>query len=326
MKNTLFIVLAIVFGVSALDAIPAQVVAAPMANNQSAFTGWKNVIYIMQAVDWNNKARSLNVPGHNPVSNGYNIMVLAFYDSVHGAGEMAQTWAQLSDGDRNSYLNAYHQAGKKVIVSLFGGADSNPSRLNPNDFANKVVNWVKKYKLDGVDVDYEDEKSFSKGTGAQWVISLTKTLRNGLPHGQYLLTHAPQAPHFAYGTFKDNAYITIHKAVGDLIDWYSVQFYNNDGYENCNDLMFHRNGYGSKSSTMEIISNIGVPAHKLVVGKPVGTKSRHDADNGFMDINTLVGCIKQARGKGYTNGGIMGWELFYDNNGNWGNTAPNAWK
>jgi len=236
---------------------------------------------------------------------------------------MADYWQKLGDGDKTSYLNAYHNAGMKVLVSLFGGADGNPSRLNAASFAAKVVNWVKQNRLDGVDVDYEDENSFGQGRGAAWVIALQTALRAGLPN--HLITHAPQGPHFAYNVFKDDAYIAINKAVGHTIDWYNIQFYNNDGYEDCNDLMFHRNGWGAKTSVMEIHDSLNIPTSKIVVGKPAGTKAKHDADNGFMDINTLVGCIKQARAKGYNNGGIMGWELFYDPNGNWGNTAVNAW-
>ncbi|PRP76748.1 hypothetical protein PROFUN_11751 [Planoprotostelium fungivorum] len=281
---------------------------------------WKNVVYIMQSVGWKDKVRSLNVPGYNPVSTSYNVLNLAFYTSTSGPEEMAQTWAQLNNDDQTSYLDAYHKAGiKKVLVSLFGGADSNPSRLNPIQFADTVIEWVKTNRLDGVDVDYEDEASFSRGDGALWVISLQKTLRAGLPH--HIITHAPQAPHFSRGTFEDEAYVTIHDAVGDTIDWYNVQFYNNGGYDNCNDLMFHRKGYGSKSSVVEIHKHIRVPLSKIVIGKPIGTRARHDAHDGFMNVESLVKCVQRGRSEGHDVGGMMGWELFNDRDGRWGKLA-----
>jgi len=204
-------------------------------NSNNTLT-WKNVIYVMQALDWNNHGKSLNVPGKGAVSKGYNVINLAFYTSTNGPEEMAQMWEQLSSGDKTAYLDAYHKAGMKILVSLFGGADSNPSSLDPGAFASKVVSWVKDNRLDGVDIDYEDENSFGQGRGAAWVIALQKGLRAGLPN--HIITHAPQGPHFAYGTFADDAYIAIHKAVGNTIDWYNVQFYNNGGYEDCNDLFF----------------------------------------------------------------------------------------
>ena len=44
--------------------------------------------------------------------------------------------------------------------------------------------------------------------------------------GDYILTHAPVAPWFSPGKFPSGAYLTIDRTVGDLIDWYNVQFYN----------------------------------------------------------------------------------------------------
>jgi len=45
--------------------------------------------------------------------------------------------------------------------------------------------------------------------------------------GEYILTHGPVAPWFSPGgKFPGGAYLTIDKTVGDLIDWYNVQFYN----------------------------------------------------------------------------------------------------
>jgi chitinase len=66
-----------------------------------------------------------------------------------------------------------------------------------------------------------------KGTGEQWLITCTKTLRQYLPKGKYIVTHAPQAPYFVGKPFYPNGgYQTVDKEVGDLIDWYNIQFYN----------------------------------------------------------------------------------------------------
>lgn len=55
-----------------------------------------------------------------------------------------------------------------------------------------MANWVKQYGLDGIDVDYEDLDAMNKGDGhaEAWLITFTQTLRNALPQGQYILTHA----------------------------------------------------------------------------------------------------------------------------------------
>lgn len=64
------------------------------------------------------------------------------------------------------------------------------------------------------------------GKAEQWLIDYTKALRAELPSGQYILTHAPVAPWFSTTAYKSGAYVAVHKEVGDSIDWYNVQFYN----------------------------------------------------------------------------------------------------
>lgn len=88
-----------------------------------------------------------------------------------------------------------------------------------------------------MDLDYEDSGALEHGKGEDWLIRCTKAIRLVLPVGQYVLSHAPQAPYFM-GTSKypNGAYLTVDKEVGHLIDFYNVQFYNQgsstyDSYE-----------------------------------------------------------------------------------------------
>eukprot|EP01117_Protostelium_nocturnum_P016364 TRINITY_DN6468_c0_g1_i1.p1 TRINITY_DN6468_c0_g1~~TRINITY_DN6468_c0_g1_i1.p1 ORF type:complete len:362 (-),score=107.75 TRINITY_DN6468_c0_g1_i1:137-1222(-) len=280
----------------------------------------KFVIYTDDAIQWGDWAKSFFVPGSAP-SNAYNVINIAFWMS-NGPSDMAQQWASLSDATRNQFIAAYHKAGIKVIISAFGAADAHPSKRDAAQVARELAAFAIKYKFDGVDIDYEDEESFSKGYGAQWVITLHKTLRSILPKSA-IITHAPQGPHFATETFKDQSYVAINKAVGNTVDWYNVQFYNNGGYTTCQDLMFNRNGYGSKTSVLEIMNNLGIPSYKIVIGKPVGPK---DADNGYMPASLIADCVRQGRQRGYNNGGVMGWELKSDRNGDWSRTVAAAFK
>ena len=45
--------------------------------------------------------------------------------------------------------------------------------------------------LDGVDLDWEDNKALERGKGEKWLIECTKTIREYLPVGKYILSHAP---------------------------------------------------------------------------------------------------------------------------------------
>ena len=52
---------------------------------------------------------------------------------------------------------------------------------------------------------------------------------NKSPHpGDYIVTHAPVAPWFSPGKYPNGAYLTVDQTVGNLIDWYNVQFYNRE--------------------------------------------------------------------------------------------------
>lgn len=120
---------------------------------------------------------------------------------------------------------AFNDKGIRLLVSAFGATEQPDTQgADPLQCANDLADYVIKNHLDGADIDYEDSGSFVHGTGEEWLIKFTKQLRKRLP--DRLITHAPQAPYFEESTYKNGAYMTIHREVGDLIDFYNVQFYN----------------------------------------------------------------------------------------------------
>ena len=62
------------------------------------------------------------------------------------------------------------------------------------------------------------------GKGEDWVIKFSIVLRDLLPN--HLIFHAPQAPYFKYEHYPKHGYMAIDSAVGNTIDLYLVQFYN----------------------------------------------------------------------------------------------------
>lgn len=101
--------------------------------------------------------------------------------------------------------------------------------------AQRLAAWVKKNGLDGVDVDYEDMTAMNTDKAEKWLITFQTELRKQLP-SPYIISHAPVAPWFTSGNnYPSGAYVAVHKAVGDGIDWYNQQFYNQGHgvYEDC---------------------------------------------------------------------------------------------
>jgi len=248
-----------------------------------------------------------NGPPDVSVVKGFNVFALSFL-LLSGPADQAVEWTSISAADRSAIKSQYNAAGVALVVSAFGSTDAPTSEgADPVATANTMAAWVKQYGLDGIDIDYEDFNAFDATTGAAetWLISFTKQLRSQLPQGQYIITHAPVAPWFEPNVWSGGGYLAIDKAVGSLIDWYNVQFYNQGSteYTTCAGLLTTSGGAWPQSSVFEIAAS-GVSLNKLVIGKPAQSS---DATNGYIDPSTLAGCVSQAKAKGWS-AGVMTWE------------------
>jgi len=238
---------------------------------------------------------------------GFNVFVLSFL-LIEGAWDKAYEWTSLSAADRATIKAQYAAAGIKLMVSAFGSTDvPTSSGADPIATANTMGQWVIQYGLDGIDVDYEDFNAFDAGNGKAeaWLISFTTQLRTILPQGQYIITHAPVAPWFSPNIWGGGGYLKVNSAVGNLIDWYNVQFYNQgtSEYTTCANLLTASSSTWPGSAVFQIGAS-GVPLSKIVIGKPANTG---DADNGFMSASTLAGCLATAKNQGWTAGSMI-WE------------------
>lgn len=142
---------------------------------------------------------------------------------------------------------------------------------------------------------------------------MTQTLRANLNPG-LIITHAPQAPYFAgEAVYPFGGYLYVHQQVGNLIDFYNVQFYNQGStmYNNASDIFNISGGWAPMTSVNEMIAN-GVEATKIVIGKPA---SPGDASNSYMlpsDINNAIQINYPFNG---WKTGVMFWQYSSDMDG-----------
>lgn len=238
----------------------------------------------------------------------WNDLLLAFWTATqYGPNDMANAWSQFASDDKRRIAQAYRAAGKTLRVAIFGTEDPGiVVSKDPADVARKVAAFVRDNYLHGVDVDYEENASFdasANGAGERFVIQLTKSLRELLPAEEgYIISHAPQALYFSTaGQYPHGAYRTVHKEVGDLIDFYNVQFYNeNVGvYEDCAGLMT-----ADGTGVAGVLNGAGgVPRAKLVLGKLANCTL---GNNGFMEPSALGECIRSAPAERKP-AGLMAW-------------------
>jgi chitinase len=111
----------------------------------------------------------------------------------------------------------------------------------------------------------------------------------------HIITHAPQAPYFKQEYYRNGGYKTVDDRVGNTIDFYTVQFYNqgNTRYDSYRELFIQATGVFSGTAVKELIDR-GIPAKKIVVGKPA---TRADVINtGYVlpsDLGRWLGQFKQ---------------------------------
>jgi len=204
-------------------------------------------------------------------------------------------------------------------VSAFGSSDT-PSSTDATQTCSSLAQFVLDNNFDGVDLSYEDGDSFTAGTGEQWLIDCTRVLRQTLPKGKYLLTHAPQAPYFTTANLYPNgAYVLVDQTVGNLIDWYNVQYYNQGplNYVHYADL-FQASLSFPGTAVLELTVN---SIYGIVVLKPA---TENDASSGFVDPSTLAQWIEEAQSQAGWCGGVGWWQFKSDKNGTFGEIVANA--
>ncbi|KAI0830253.1 chitinase [Trametes gibbosa] len=259
--------------------------------------GPKFVIYTDAAIDGGNVLPPLDQ------IQGFNVVNLAFLLTT-GPADQAANWAALPADQRATLKQQYHSAGVSLVVSAFGETER-PTSQDPTTVANGLAQFVLNTDLDGIDIDYEEFELVVQqpGVGEAWLTTLTQTLRQQLPQGQFILSHAPVGPWFDPSFCPGGCYNTVDKNVGQLIDYYNIQFYNQSpspGYEDCDSLL------NNTPSSIFQIQKSGVDVNKLVIGKP-GTTA--DITNGgFIDPATLGVCVQQAVAGGWK-AGVMAFQF-----------------
>ncbi|GMK54028.1 hypothetical protein CspeluHIS016_0106140 [Cutaneotrichosporon spelunceum] len=241
----------------------------------------------------------------------YNRALMAFWQT-DGAVATPASWQSFTDEQRQAILSAYHGAGIALMVSAFGDADKVISRkTDPVATAQAIAAWVKKYAVDGVDIDLEDftplqnERDFS----LDWLTKFHTELAAQLPGAPISSTPTAWMYGSAFGS-ADSVYCKLHAAVGDKISWYQLQLYNGQkgAWNTCENTLWNSSD-AAFLSLGQVASMCGIPQSSITVGRlwdptDLATPDSRDqipapADNGA--------CIAQAKAHGYPGTGMMVW-------------------
>jgi chitinase len=247
----------------------------------------------------------------------YNRALMAFWQT-DGAQATPASWESFTDEQRQSILSAYHDAGIALMVSAFGDADKVIStKTDPVGTAQAIAAWVKKYAVDGVDIDLEDFTPLQndRDYSLDWLTKFHNELATQLPGAPISSTPTAWMYGAAFGS-QDSVYCKLHAAVGEKISWYQLQLYNGQkgAWNTCENTLWN-SADPTFLSLGQVASMCGIPQSSITVGRlwdtsDLATADSHDqipaaADNGA--------CIAQAKEHGYPGTGMMVWSAHKDN-------------
>ena len=226
-----------------------------------------------------------------------------------------------------------------IMCSCFGASENPvtaPSKASTmaNDGATMgkaLAQFVIDNGFDGADIDFEDGGAFTQpakdaGTypdaGTEFLCEMTTALYDAFrssgkkpPCGSdhFFITHAPQAP-YTVAPWK-YVYRVVDEKVGDKIDFYNMQMYNQMAttYMTCHTLMQDADGglAGSPcSAVMQMATPIGnhkgIPLRRLVVGKPMMPDDAYNT--GYMSQVYFAQTVAHQQQTGNRVRGVMAWQ------------------
>uniref|UniRef100_A0A7S2V7Q2 chitinase n=1 Tax=Fibrocapsa japonica TaxID=94617 RepID=A0A7S2V7Q2_9STRA len=263
-------------------------------------------------------------------SSSWNYVSAAFWSYDLGLQDFLR---QLMEGGQVAmqWIQDQQERGVKVLAS-WGGDAGRPfnadwyTEAKADQVAADLAAVVAQLGLDGVDIDYEDlwemgNPGLGQGSGPAipWLCSLTSKLRALLPDTA-TISHCPQGPYFGLG------YEHVHASCGHLVDFYNVQMYNQGAgtYDSYAELFGLTDPSDWRTSVGDMIQGMGVPASKIVLGKPA---QAGDANNGFMAPADLSSVLKVALEEPAFSdlGGFMAWQWRGDTTEEFGEIVASSW-
>ncbi|CAL2106394.1 Glyco_hydro_18 domain-containing protein [Tenacibaculum sp. 190524A02b] len=208
---------------------------------------------------------------------------------------------------------------KKCILAA-GGANLAPLHFVAKDFGTELANFAIQYGFDGVDLDIENLTTPPTQEEINWLVEATKAVKK--VNKNLLISHAPQATYFT----NNGGYSLVEKGTGGAIDYYNIQYYNQGSwgyqtYSNYDDIFTIMYENQVNETSIPSIIKQGVPANKLMVGKPITIQDLGSPKStGYIPLEGLTKIINQALENKIPFGGVMGWKIDSDKNGHWGKT------
>ena len=234
----------------------------------------------------------------------YTHYVFTYWTMERGPSNALRALVNGHFGPVQEVMNALRKAGIQVMVSCGGEGELPISSYSPEDYGKAIGKFARKHGFDGIDFHM---RNLSQGLStAQWLSRATLAARTICP--DLTLSHAPQAQYFSP---EADLYGRVHEQVGDLIDFYNIQYFDHgetlyDTYRQ----LFLSAGPKHRGTAIAQLCKTGIPLHKLIIGKPIAHKGY--PHSGYVPAEMLAAMLEEAAEQGLAPGGVMGWQWLED--------------
>ena len=236
--------------------------------------------YQINPIHPNSKMIGYLIDGYKPTNNQFKKMThvsISFLRAANSSGKITMTkgWERLDE-----VVSAAHDNNVKVIISFGGGEYKVTSELmgirkNRQNLIKNIIDFIKKYNLDGFDCDWEpswvDDKvemeAINNALTDYYLIFIQefrKALDNEFGKGNKTFSAAIlNGNSIWYSSEKQIAHFP-KNGWWHYLDWVSLMNYDNDlGFKHAT----FESVFGNKGS-ISFWTNFGIPQAKIIVGIP----------------------------------------------------------
>ncbi|MFC4114562.1 cellulose binding domain-containing protein [Nonomuraea zeae] len=260
------------------------------------------------------------------VPNEYDLIAIAFGEATATAGEvvftldpgLATAVGGYTDAQFKADVQALHQRGKKVILSVGGeaGRVQVASAAAATKFADSVYALMQSYGFDGVDIDLEN------GLNATYMAQALRSLRAKAGSG-LIITMAPQTIDMQSTGME---YFKLALSIKDILTVVHTQFYNSGSMLGCDQAQAYGQGSVNFMTALACIQlENGLRPDQVALGLPAGPGA---AGGGVVSpslVNQALDCLAKRTSCGtfvppraYPDiRGAMTWSINWDASNNW---------
>ncbi|MEU8317807.1 glycosyl hydrolase family 18 protein [Nonomuraea sp. NPDC048881] len=275
---------------------------------------------------WHNFVNAATELKLSAVPNEYDVVAVAFGEATSTAGEvvfsvdpgLSTALGGYTDAQFKADVQALHQRGKKVILSVGGeaGRVQVSSGAAATKFADTVYALMQSYGFDGVDIDLEN------GLNATYMGQALRSLRAKAGSGLIIMM-APQTIDMQSTGME---YFKLALNIKDILTVVNMQYYNSGSMLGCDQSAAYSQGTVNFMTALACIQlENGLRPDQVALGLPAGPGA---AGGGVVSpslVNQALDCLAKRTSCGsfvppraYPDiRGAMTWSINWDASNNW---------